>query len=711
MKTLEVLSPCGNRESLISAINGGADAVYLGLSDFNARKKADNFTLESLESAVKYAHLHGVKVYLTVNTLVADSEVENFLTLVSGALKSGVDAFIVQDFGMATLLKETFKGITLHASTQMGVHNLQGALFLERFGFKRVVLSRETKLEDIIAIKQNTSLEIEFFVHGALCVGFSGNCYMSAVKTGKSGNRGECKQLCRLNYSSQGKNGKLLSPNDLCLIMNLKTLIDAGVTSFKIEGRLKRPSYVYATAKSYKKALLGASETTLINERKNLSKIFSRGEFNETAYLYDNDDIIDSKNQSHTGEFLGEVIAVAPFKNLYAVTIASNAPLNTGDGLKFIGRTETSLGVGNITVKDGNYTVYTTNTQVKIKDKVYRLVDSAYENEMLKDSKKIPLSVRFNADEKTATLTLLANNKSVSVSATTQPAKTAPIDKTFIKNQMKFGDTLFEMVNFDATADNVFMPKSQINDLRRQAVSALEDSILESNKSDFLKANPNFDGNFIAPKKQALSLPTAKYTVVNEYTKTHAKGEVIFFPTNYSKDTLQTLTQKYLNEYSNGNTYLHLPPIATGKDIKIIDALLEDFPKLNIYANNYYGLTYNGRKIVAGFGLNAYNAYTVKALKDLGVYEVLPSFETHPFAINGDITVMTLTHCPYKASLNSTCSNCTADTPLTYIGDDKIPHSVRRYKIAYCYFELKSPNKNYSTTPILSDERSYTNNY
>lgn len=272
MEKLEILAPSGDWDSFSTAINNGADAVYLGLGEFNARAKSTYFTTQNIRETVEYAHLFGVKVYVTINTLVKDEEMQNFLNLVRVCVDAKVDAFIVQDYGCAYILKQNFKNIVLHASTQMGIHNVAGAKIAKKMGFSRVVLSREVKLQDIIAIKEQTGLEIEYFVQGALCVAFSGNCYFSALNHNQSGNRGKCLQLCRLPYSAYIDdkpvgNGYLLSARDLCLLPNLKELIDAGVQSFKIEGRLRRAGYVGQAVNTYRKAVDAILNKTSINEK------------------------------------------------------------------------------------------------------------------------------------------------------------------------------------------------------------------------------------------------------------------------------------------------------------------------------------------------------------------------------------------------------------------------------------------------------------
>ena len=252
---LEVLAPVGNIPSLKAAICAGADAVYLGLDLFNARIKANNFNKDNISTWVDYCHLFGVKVYLTFNTNIKQSERDIFASYVDIAAKAGVDAFIVTDLGCLDILKRY--DIPLHGSTQIGVHNLAGAKVLEDLGFTRVVLARETLSSDIAEIRKNTKLEIEHFVHGALCVCFSGACLMSSMMSGDSGNRGRCNQPCRLKYSSSfsSKESYLLSPKDQCLIDKVKELSGLGVDSLKIEGRLKQPHYVGEVVSEYSKAV------------------------------------------------------------------------------------------------------------------------------------------------------------------------------------------------------------------------------------------------------------------------------------------------------------------------------------------------------------------------------------------------------------------------------------------------------------------------
>lgn len=298
----EILAPAGGMESLIAGVRSGANAVYLGGKLFNARRNAGNFDDDELKKAVEYCRQRGVKVYLTLNTLISDNEFENAYNTVKDALTAGVDGFIIQDIGVAKMIKEHFPQAKLHASTQMSIMTPQGVKFAEDIGFSRVVLPREMSLEEIKDIRENTNLELELFVHGALCMCVSGQCYLSSVIGSRSGNRGLCAQPCRLPFSAKGdKNEYALSLKDLSLIEHLREM--DGITSLKIEGRMKRPEYVSAAVTAIKKAVDG---TIADSDTKNLQSVFSRSGFTDgyfTNALGSNmfgtrqkDDVLSAKN-------------------------------------------------------------------------------------------------------------------------------------------------------------------------------------------------------------------------------------------------------------------------------------------------------------------------------------------------------------------------------------------------------------------------------
>ena len=275
---LEILAPCGSPESLDAALNAGADAVYLGLSSFSARKNAVNFKFDELKAGVKKAHRQGVKVYAAINTLIFDDEIKELEKTVLQAEEAEVNAVIVQDLGAANVIKKISPNLNLHASTQMTVTSASGAEFVKKHGFKRVVLPRELSFEEIKKITCSVDIETEVFVHGALCVCLSGQCLLSAVIGGRSGNRGLCAQPCRLNYTC-GERENVLSLKDLSLIDELKRLEEAGVTSAKIEGRMKRPEYVEAAAGQCRASLSGEKTDMGL-----LRSVFSRSGFTKSYF-------------------------------------------------------------------------------------------------------------------------------------------------------------------------------------------------------------------------------------------------------------------------------------------------------------------------------------------------------------------------------------------------------------------------------------------
>jgi len=273
--TIEILAPAGGQEQLIAAVRSGADAVYLGTRSFNARRNAENFDGESLSEAVKYCHGRGVRVHATVNTLVKDAELQSLYKEIEMLAAFGIDAVIVQDLAVAELFQRHCPSMPLHASTQMVIHNLEGALAAEELGFSRVVLARELTIEEIRKICSGTKIQIETFVHGALCMSISGQCYLSSILGERSGNRGLCAQPCRLGFKS-GSRDYALSLKDMSHISHIGELMEAGVSSLKIEGRMKRPEYVAAAVSACREAVSGkAADLT------DLQAVFSRSGFTD----------------------------------------------------------------------------------------------------------------------------------------------------------------------------------------------------------------------------------------------------------------------------------------------------------------------------------------------------------------------------------------------------------------------------------------------
>ena len=292
MEKIELLAPVGNMESLYAAVNNGADAIYLGGPKFSARAKAIEFDNEKMKVAADYCHSYGVKIYVTMNTILKEKELKDAIKYAGYLYEIGIDALIIQDLGFLKLIKEKYPDFEVHASTQMTIHNGEGAVYFTEKGFKRVVLSRELSLEEIEYISKDLGIETEIFVHGALCVSYSGQCLMSSMIGGRSGNRGKCAQPCRQEYkliSASGgeKKGHLLSTKDTCTIDDMKDIIESGALSLKVEGRMKRPEYVAGVIETYRKAIdkeLENREFNVEEGKKTLLQLFNRGGF-ANAYL------------------------------------------------------------------------------------------------------------------------------------------------------------------------------------------------------------------------------------------------------------------------------------------------------------------------------------------------------------------------------------------------------------------------------------------
>lgn len=290
----EILAPAGSMESLIAAVRCGANAVYLGTKGINARRGATNFTFEELKQAVEYCHARDVKIYLALNILISDSERELAYKTVEAGLSLGVDAFIIQDLGLAKIIHSHFPTARMHASTQCSVNSPEGFKALEKMGFVRAVLPREMSLDEIKEIRQATDMELEMFVHGALCMCVSGQCYLSAMLGGRSGNRGLCAQPCRLGFSADASRSCDLSLKDLSLIGNINEIAQAGVVSLKIEGRMKRPEYVAAAVTSCKKAI--DSEYSASDEN-TLKSVFSRTGFTDGYFTGERKDMFGTRQK------------------------------------------------------------------------------------------------------------------------------------------------------------------------------------------------------------------------------------------------------------------------------------------------------------------------------------------------------------------------------------------------------------------------------
>ena len=728
MKRCEVLSPAGDIENFKIAIKSGADAVYFGLNKFNARLKADNISLDNLQELVGYAHLKGVKTYVTINTLVSNAELKELVAMVGKCLECGVDAFIVQDYGVISVLKSMYPDIVLHGSTQLGVHNVRGARVAKSLGLSRVVLSREVTLDDIRAIKDAVDIELEVFVQGAMCVCFSGNCYLSSLKFGASGNRGLCKQLCRLPYTmSSGKSSKsgyVLSPRDNCMLDYLQELCDIGVESFKIEGRLRRAGYVATATRVYRQAIDSITGNSKFNNsvaKADLKKVFSRGEF--ISGYFDHKDIIDTRYNSHMGEKIGTVIRCDRFKDLFKITMDINCEINTGDGLKFVGNNDDiiTVGVGNVD-KIGNNTVVYGKKPIKSGAIVYRVLDAVFESNVPDLSKKrqVELTAEFVIGEP---IKLTANCDDTTVSVTgqvVQVAQKSPVVKEkIIENLSKWDKDIFEIASivFDRLDENIFVPVSAINEARRELAEKLTDSMLVT------KA---FNASAM-PQLVKYDSPLGSIVIVDERMDIgrnyDAYSSIVLSPTVYSIAIVSEFYSKF-KSVLGGRLVINLPIVAMADDLVVIDEIVDwaIANDIGIMINNIYGLDYlsKGAKVIAGSNMNIANGYAMASMKAMGIEDIVFSCEKWTDRSQGSYkmgsgrrVLMTMAHCPAVTLSGQGCVNIKGDcgSGCQYKGqmslrNDNNTYGIRRYRIKNCYFELLDEfREDTATTAVVVDLR------
>ncbi len=481
----ELLAPAGGQEALQAAVCAGADAVYLGFSAFSARASAANFDGEQLARAVQYAHFHQVRVHVTVNTLVKEGELEAVYAALGTIAQARADAVIVQDLGVAALAKEYFPTLDLHASTQMALHNATGVRWAKGMGFHRVVLARECSLAEIAkAAGQGVALEV--FVHGALCSSVSGQCLMSSMAGGRSGNRGRCAQPCRQELRLGERKGALLSLRDLCLRDQLPLLAKAGVNAFKIEGRLKRPEYVAVVVESYRRALdemaKGQAAPMDQGEREWLMQAFHRGGFTRGHGGGDQDAALaDPGRVGHGGLPMGKIASVSG--NLARIKL--RRPLGDGDGLQLRGGQDVELRYAGPERGAGEEAVLRLRPgiQARVGDEVFRLTEErqmAWAKALCQD-KPLPVQMRaVLAEGRPMQLSMAAGNVKVTVDGdVVAPAQSRSATREEVRRQLsKLGGTPFvleEDGDFQIElAEGLFAPVSSLNALRRNTVEAME---------------------------------------------------------------------------------------------------------------------------------------------------------------------------------------------------------------------------------------------
>ena len=534
----------------------GADAVYLGYAAFSARAGAGNFDRQELEEAIRYAHLRHMRVHVTVNTLVKDGELEAVAEVLQLMQDLHADAVLVQDLGVLRMIRDCFPGLTVHASTQMAIHNRTGVEWCRSRGMSRVVLARECSLNEIRKCA-DTGIEIEVFGHGAQCVAVSGLCLFSSMVGERSGNRGRCAQPCRMEYDYRGRRGAWLSPRDVCLRDELPKLQEAGVASVKLEGRLKRPEYVAVVTESYRKGLdsldRGHFEQADGKETEGLLQIFNRGGFMKGYALGCEDaGVICPGTVNHRGIRIGRVESADG--KLARVKLEKD--LRDGDGLALRGaQNETGMVYAGPDTAAGGTAMLRIRPEAQVRAgyEVYRLTDAAQVSAAIAmKGRTVPADLYLRAMPGEALrLTVTDGESTVTATGeTVSAAKTrAATEEELVRNLKKTGDTVFVPREVKAKTDGAFVPVSQVNAIRREAlemlaqkrIAAFEQGNSKIQNSQFKIQNPELKKltEYLPDKKK---LPMAYVRTTDQAEAVRAAGfRVVRCPEDYRAEALESL--------------------------------------------------------------------------------------------------------------------------------------------------------------------------
>ena len=562
---MELLSPAGAPEAVIAAVQNGADAVYLGLGDFNARRGAHNFTPEEFEKAVRYCHLRNCRVYVTMNTLVNDREMTAALAAAKLASDKGADAILVQDLGLARMIHEALPDIPLHASTQMSIHNLAGAEAAAQMGITRVVLARELNLEEIRFISQHASVETEVFVHGALCFCHSGQCYLSAMIGRRSGNRGMCAQPCRMQYSLGGRMDDYpLSLKDNCLVDRLQELEEAGVSCVKIEGRMKRPEYTGIVTGVYSKVLKEKRRPTE-DEMALLERVFSRQGFTQ-GYL--NGDKADMHGvRAEADEDLDRLYADT--RRAYSDGEVRRVPIH-----------------------------------------FYSLVEKGEKAK----------AIAFDDD----------GNRAVAFGPVPERAKRQGVTAGYIVEQMyKTGGTPFTVVENQAKADEgLFLPASEINELRRKLISELSERRMTPKPR---ASNP------MPPMPESRIQRGEPVSIFHIATEEQLAPELAELRPGYLYAPALLMAERFervMPFLSNDTVPVAvLPRVVTDDEAEVVYRALEKLAQYGVKEALVGNIGHvaiakqAGMGVRADFGMNAFNSRTLDVLRTAGFLSATASFE------------------------------------------------------------------------------------
>lgn len=668
----ELLAPVGSRDALIAAIEGGANAIYLGGKMFGARHYAPNFTDEELAEAVRIAHLKEVSVYVTVNTLIDNNEFGPLIDYLKYLYLIGVDAIIVQDVGVARIARAVVPEMQLHASTQMTVHNLEGVKLLASLGFKRVVLAREMSLDDIRKICAESPIEIEVFIHGALCISYSGQCLMSSLIGGRSGNRGKCAQPCRLPYTLVNRQGEnalpaedagnyLLSPKDFNTLELLPDLIGAGVASLKIEGRMKRPEYVAVVVDTYRRAIdsyRSAKEEFhyQLQDQKDLAQIFNRGF--TTAYLKGKQgrNMMSDRRPNNRGVRAGRILKY--FSDSKTALIKLEEDLHIGDILEFWvkvgGRVSAEIAWIKINDREvanaiaGTEALIPVKTVVRPNDRAFKVFDALLMEKARSffgnntSVSRIPVTATVEAVLNKPLKIILRDPQGNIGTAQTEficeKALKRPINEELVNKQLeRMGNTVFYLETLTCNIEGELMvPVSEINEARRQAVEALEKarllrydrSPLPAVKVEISQLLPPME-NPSKGKRTELNVNVDSLEKVSAALRGGADW-ILFGGDTYDHRTIPETEYKRAIELvrkQGKKIILNTPRLAKPWQMDEISREMQFFNELQPDAINVCNLgtlslarRLSKLPIFGDYSLNAYNAAAIAFFKDLGLH-------------------------------------------------------------------------------------------
>ncbi len=639
---VELLAPAGNFEALRAAVEAGADAVYLAGEKFGARAYAENFAGDKLLEAVNFAHVRGAAVHITVNTIIADEELEDFAAYIKFLRRANVDALLIQDLGAAAVAKKIAPEIPLHASTQMTIHNSEGVKILAELGFSRAVLSRELTLNEIEKICRDAPIETEIFVHGALCVCWSGQCLMSSMIGGRSGNRGRCAQPCRLPYELVDESGKnllsagkfLLSPKDLNTLEILPRLVETGVTSLKIEGRMKRPEYVATVVKVYRDAL--DKNFSAAEDRRKLAQIFNR-DFT-TAYLEKNPgkNLISDMRPNNRGVLVGRVVEVAREK----ITLKLSEKISAGDQIeiwvKVGGRV--TFTVEDFELRGSLCTIKIPSTRgVRVHDRAFKIFDAELTAEARKFFSGAPVKKIFVTAEVEAklneplTLTLTdadSNSATAQTKSVAEPAKNRPLTLATIQNQIgRLGNSIFALEKISASVEeNLMIPISELNDVRRRAVEQLENLRLKK----FVRPK------IFVPEEKIFPPCKVEETKLVAHVDTPEKilaaldagaDEILFGGETFTNRPVKNFSAAIELVHGRGKKIFFATPRILREDENFFVPEAVDAVYVHNLATLSLAKKFSAAPIHTDFSLHVFNSATINFLKNLGVEAVTLSPE------------------------------------------------------------------------------------